>query len=101
MSNAKHRGPVHRGLRTHLAVLWTALWTTAAVRRRVTRRTARRVYNAPPAEICRVGLTMADAIAAATTNYPVVEPCPWGLSAGACAAWHPTDHVSRYAGLSA
>lgn len=51
----------------------------------------------PPLEIVHVGLTMADALAAAQTSYQLAEPCPWGLSAGACAKFHPVDHVSRYA----
>lgn len=95
MSKGQHRGPVHRGIRSRLHSLWTALWITLPVRRRI----APQVYSATPAEICHVGLTMADANAAATTNYPVQEPCAWGLSAGACAAWHPADHGSRYANV--
>lgn len=93
MSKARHRGPVHRGIRDLLIGLWL-VW---AVRRRVTRRTARRVYSAAPAQVNAIALSMADVMRAATTTYPAVEPCPWGLSAGACARFHPVDHVSRYA----
>lgn len=91
--SGRHRVPRRRRVEN----LLIGLWLLVTVRFRVTRRTARRVYGASPAAYQRAGLVMADIIAAAQTTYPIVEPCPWGLSAGACAVWHPSDHVSRYA----
>ena len=89
MSKGRHRRP--RPAR-HIPV---ALWTRALIGRFSRRRA--QALSIPATQYPE--LTMADVIAAATTTYEVVEPCPWGLSAGACAAFHPSDHVNRFAEL--
>jgi hypothetical protein len=94
-----HRGR-HRAPRRHVRDLLYRMWLLTSVRPRLHRRWAPEedwsASRARPAEIQRAGLSIADVIAAAATSYPVVEPCPWGLSAGACAIWHPSDHKSKY-----
>ena len=87
MSRARHRRP--RPVLDFFFGLWV-LYLLSRYNERRARRQEPTVYQ-------RAGLTMADAIAAATTSYPVVDPCPWGLSAGACERFHPVNHVSRYA----
>ena len=91
MSRARHRRP--RTVRDFLFGLWVLYL--------LSRYNERRARRQEPAVYQRAGLTMADAIAAASTNYPAVDPCPWGLSAGACEKFHPADHVSRYTEVAA
>lgn len=92
MSKARHRRPRPVwDFITGLGVLWSLKWYG---------RRPRVPQGLPPTQIQHVGLVMEDFLAAASTNYPPVEPCPWGLSVGACTIFHPLDHVNRYAEAS-
>lgn len=86
MSRARHRRP--RPVRDLLMGLWILAL--------VSRCSERRARRAAPAEISHVGLSMADALAAMIPNREVAEPCPWGLSYGACLYWHSIDHIGEY-----
>ena len=83
MSKGRHRAP-HRPVRNLLAGLRFAA-TLKWYRRR-----PRIDWN--PVEIRHVGLTMTDAVAAATTSYQLAEPCPLGFSIGACDVYHWEGH---------